>query len=166
MIRLACDSDSLESIQHTPFIFTYADLIRDRGALSALRARFPGSLVKLIDRGLGDPAGVASAIRAVDDESGALDNERAARAMLEWVKEGRQYVTGYANRSTMPGLRTAARQIGLADHEWWRWYATLDGTMRVDEDPGAMVQFANADMAGVHVDFSIVWNEHYHPGVA
>lgn len=163
MLRLACDSDILSDLQPTPLIFTYADLIRDAGALQALRARFPGSNIKLIDRGMGDPANVASAIRIVDDETGANNSDEAAQKMLQWVKEGRLYVTGYANRSTLPSLFNATRAVGLADHEWWRWIATLDGTMRVADHPDAMVQFTDAETAGLHVDFSIVWNPLYHP---
>lgn len=163
MIRLACDSDNLNDLIATPLIFTYADLVRDRGHLSALRARFPGSTLKLIDRGLGDPAGTAEAVQAVDVEGGANAPLEAARKMLALVKEGRQFVTGYANRSTMPLLIEATHEVGLTELEWWKWYATLDGTMRVSEHPDAMVQFASAAMVGLHVDLSVVWHPRYHP---
>lgn len=166
MLRLACDSDNLADLLHTPFIFTYADLVRSPGALHALRARFPGSCLKLIDRGLGDPAGVASAIRVVDDETGANNAQQSAEKMLQWVTEGRPFVTGYANRSNIDALFGAARAIGLADHEWFRWIATLDGTMRIAAHPYAMVQFIDAETSGLHVDFSVVWNDLYHPEVA
>lgn len=165
MIRLACDSDQLDALIPTPLIFTYADLVRDRAHLHALRARFPGSVLKLIDRGLGDPADTAEAVQAVDVETGANTPQEAARKMLNLVKAGRQFVTGYANRSTMPALIEATHAVGLTEMEWWKWYATLDGTMRVEPDPTAMVQFASAQMVGLHVDMSVIWHPHYHPEV-
>ena len=163
MIRLACDSDNLNDLIATPLIFTYADLVRDRGHLSALRARFPGSTLKLIDRGLGDPAGTAEAVQAVDVEGGANAPMQAAEKMLALVKEGRQFVTGYANRSTMPLLIEACHEVGLTEMEWWKWIATLDGTMRVSDYPNAMVQFASAQMVGLHADLSVIWHPQYHP---
>jgi len=166
MIRLACDSDQLDALIHTPLIFTYADLIRDRGHLHALRARFPGSTLKLIDRGLGDPSDTAEAVQLVDVEEGANTPHEAAQKMLALVKAGRQYVTGYANRSTMPALIQATLDVGLTEMEWWKWYATLDGTMRVQPHPDAMVQFASAQMVGLHVDLSVIWHAGYHPEAA
>lgn len=163
MIRLACDSDNLSDLIATPLIFTYADLVRDRGHLHALRARFPGSTLKLIDRGLGDPSNTAEAVQAVDVEGGANAPLQAAQKMLSLVKAGRQFVTGYANRSTMPLLIEATHEVGLSEQEWWKWYATLDGTMRVEPDPEAMVQFASAQMVGLHVDLSVIWHPLYHP---
>lgn len=163
MIRLACDSDQLDALIPTPLIFTYADLVRDRGHLHALRARFPGSTLKLIDRGLGDPAATAEAVQAVDEEPGANSIDVAAEKLLQLVKEGRQYVTGYADRNDMPKLVAATQRLGLTEMEWWKWYATLDGTMRVEPDPVAMVQFASSSMVGLHVDMSVIWHSGYHP---
>lgn len=163
MIRFACDTDQLDALVPCPIMFTYADLVRDRGHLHALRARFPGSVLKLIDRGLGDPAATAEAVQIVDTEPGANGIAEAAQKLLAMVKEGRLYVTGYADRNDMPLLIEETQRIGLSELEWWKWYATLDGTMRIGAHPEAMVQFANSQMAGAHVDFSIVWNGAYHP---
>lgn len=163
MLRFACDSDQLGALVACPIMFTYADLIRDRGQLHALRARFPGSVLKLIDRGLGDPAGTAEAVRVVDIEPGANGIAEGAQKLLAMVKEGRQFVTGYANRNDMPALIEETQRIGLSELEWWKWYATLDGTMRIADHPDAMVQFANSQMAGAHIDLSVIWNGSYHP---
>lgn len=158
MIRFACDSDSLADLAPTPLIFTYADLIRSAAEYSALTTRFPRSVVKLIDRGLGDPAGLAATAMA-DDETGALTSAQAGARIRAWLAEGRQFVTGYANRSTMPSLE--AELAGVTG--WWRWFATLDGTMRIPGHPDAMVQFAGAQVTGGRFDLSVVWNGAYHP---
>ena len=163
MIRLACDSDQLDALIPTPLIFTYADLVRDRGHLHALRARFPGSTLKLIDRGLGDPSNTAEAVQAIDVEAGANGIAEGAAKIKTLITEGRQFVTGYANRTDMPKLIAATQAIGITEMEWWKWYATLDGTMRVEPDPSAMVQFASSAMVGLHVDMSVIWHAGYHP---
>lgn len=160
-VRLACDSDVLSALEDTPFIFTYADLVPTRDALDALKRAHPKSLVKLIDRGLGDPSGVATAIRVTDTEPGANSVAESAAKMQAWLKEGRSFVTGYADRDTMPKLMDA-----MSGHSgWWKWWATLDGTMTIPGHENNMVQFASAALVGRHVDMSVIWNGAYHPGV-
>lgn len=158
MIRFACDSDSIADLVPTPLIFTYADLIGSAIEYTALTARFPRSVIKLIDRGLGDPAGLAATVM-VDVEQGALTAAQAAGQIRRYLAEGRQFVTGYANRSTMPSLEAELADVA----GWWRWYATLDGTMRISTRPHAMVQFAGAQITGGRFDLSVVWNGAYHP---
>ena len=161
MYRLACDSDNLNALVPTPVIFTYADLIPTRSALDALRDRFTTSLIKLIDRGLGDPAAVATAISVSDTEPGARTIAQTVALMRLWISEGRAYPTAYADRSTMPMIISMLSGV----HGWWKWWATLDGTMRIPSDPSAMVQFANANMTGGNYDLSIIYNDNWHPQI-
>jgi hypothetical protein len=154
--RLACDSDNVSALVQTPLVFTYADLFRTEQELQNLKARFPLSRVKLIHRGLGDPLGKAT---IVDIEHGALTMKQGEQFMRQWVAEKRPFPTAYFNRSEMSAIDSALKDL----KGWWRWIATLDGTMRVPQHPNAMVQFANAAMAGTHVDMSIVYWPQYEP---
>lgn len=161
MYRLACDTDDLAAIVPTPIILTYADLFTSRAQLDALRDRFPTSTIKLIDRGLGDPAAVATAISVSDTEAGARTVADTVLLIRQWVQDGRDFPTAYADRSTMPLIINAL--AGL--HGWWKWWATLDGTMRAPGHPGDMVQFASAAMTGGHYDLSIIYDNAWHPQV-
>jgi hypothetical protein len=127
---------------------TYADLVTP-----ALAAQFGHDLL-VIDRGQGDPHGLAT---CADFERGALT---AIHAGAWWDEHhDRGDLTVYANRDTMPALIRA-----LGPHRpAWRWWATLDGTMRIDRNPGAMVQFAGTDMTGFHADATIIYNPRWRP---
>ena len=159
MYRLACDSDNLSALVHTPVILTYADLIHTQADLDALRDRFPGSMVKLIDRGLGDPAAVATAVTASDTEPGARTVADTVRLIRQWVSTGVPYPTAYANRSTMPLIISALAGV----KGWWPWWATLDGTMRIAGHENDMVQFAGSGMTGGHYDLTAIYNDNWHP---
>lgn len=154
MVRIMFDSDDpallerLHASGEAGLVATYADLVTP-----ALASRF-GSDLLVIDRGSGDPHKLA---RCGDFERGALKPADAP----EWWDAHRQRgeLTVYADRSTMPGLIHA-----LGPHRpAWRWWATLDGTMRIPANPTAMVQFASAAMTGAHVDATIIYNPHWRP---
>lgn len=152
-MRLMYDSDQIavcleQARAGAPLVASYADLITP-AHLEAAKAA--GSRLVAIDRGLGDPHQLA---RVGDFERGAL---KVADAAGWWDRiSHRGPVTVYADRSTMPGLLRALGPKRPA----WRWWATLDGTMRIAANPAAMVQFAGAAATGVHADCSVV----YHPG--
>ena len=155
-IRLACDSDQLDALLPTPLVFTYADLIPDQAALAALRARLQGSEVALIDRGLGDPLGRANVI---DVERGTFAVSQVRGWFAAKRRAGVRFLTAYASRDTWAAIdATAALPSGA-----WRWYATLDGTMRIPGHEHTMVQFAPAAVVGAHCDLSVVWNDAYRP---
>jgi hypothetical protein len=127
---------------------TYADLVT-RG----LAAQFGGDLL-VIDRGHGDPMRLAT---CGDFERGALN---PAGAPAWWDEHhGRGPLTVYADRSTMPGL---IRELGPG-RPAWRWWATLDGTMRIPGNPRAMVQFAGTAQTGIHADATIIYHQAWKP---
>lgn len=159
MYRLACDSDNLAALVHTPVILTYADLVPTMAELDALRDRFPGSLVKLIDRGLGDPAGVATAISVSDTEPGARTVADTVALIREWIHAGRSFPTAYADRNTMPLIINALAGV----QGWWKWWATLDGTMRITDHPNDMVQFAGVNLTGGQYDLTAIYEDAWHP---
>jgi hypothetical protein len=129
-------------------VATYADLVT-KDLWSTL-----GKDLLVIDRGQGDPHDLA---RAGDFERGAL---KPADAPGWWdAHHDRGDLTVYADRSTMPALIRA-----LGPHRpAWRWWATLDGTMRIPRNPGAMVQFAGTAQTGFHADATIIYNPRWRP---
>lgn len=154
MIRLACDSDRLSSLVETPVVLTYADLVPTSHALAALEARFAHSEVGLIDRGLGDPLGVATIA-----DVGEPDTLPAAR-MADWfdLKRGAGWscVTGYGSLATLQHVEQLAGR-----HGWWRWFARWGTVLQAPGHPDAMLQF-DSDPAA-HVDWSIIRNPNWHP---
>lgn len=151
--RLMYDSDDVATClllarAGAPLVASYADLITPADVDQAHAA---GSRLLAVDRGLGDPHQLA---RIGDFERGAL---KVADAAAWWDHTApRGPVTVYADRSTMPALLRA-----LGPHRpAWRWWAALDGTMRIAANPSAMVQFAGEAQTGVHADASVV----YHAG--
>ena len=159
MYRLACDSDNLADLVPTPIILTYADLFGTRAELDALRDRFPTSTIKLIDRGLGDPAAVASAISVSDTEPRARTVADTVNLIRQWIHEGRDFPTAYADRSIMPLIINALAGVT----GWWKWWATLDGTMRIPDHPDDMCQFAGANLTGGNYDLTVIYNDAWHP---
>jgi hypothetical protein len=154
MVRIMFDSDDpgllaeLHRAGEIQLAATYADLMT-----RALAAQFGADLL-VIDRGQGDPMGLAT---AGDFERGAL---KPADAPAWWDEHhDRGDLTVYADRSTMPAL---VRELG-PHRPAWRWWATLDGTMRIDRNPGAMVQFASSAMTGFHADATIIYNPRWRP---
>lgn len=154
MLRIMLDSDDVDLLAklhddgEAGLIATYADLVTP-----ALAAELRGDLL-VIDRGHGDPHGLAT---CADFERGALTATRAA----EWwdAHHDRGALTVYANRSTMPSLIHALGPRRPA----WRWWATLDGTMRIPANPRAMVQFAGSAMTGFHADATIIYTPRWRP---
>lgn len=157
MIRTALDSDDLTVFTYpADFYLTYSDLVPDP---QAFEASHPGHQVVYIDRGLGDP-GVKATI--ADVETGALQPGDLPAWLDTRANAGAQFLTVYANRSNHPAAAAAAGHRAV----WW-WIATLDGTIAVpDWTPltgPALVQIAGSDRLGVHADFSLVLNPHWHP---
>lgn len=130
-------------------VATYADLITPQHV-----AVFAGRLV-VIDRGRGDPLNLAT---VADIEDGALSIADGAALIAKWTQEGRPYPTAYHDRANWQAINDALLHIG-----GWHWIATLDGTLVPEGHYPAVVQFAGEQVAGFHVDVSIVWNEGWHP---
>lgn len=75
-------------------------------------------------------------------------------------------LTIYCDRNTLPAVEKA-----MGQRSYFRWIATLDGTLAVDgykplEHPAA-VQFAGKEqLAGRNVDVSLVMSDYFHPAPA
>lgn len=163
MTRIAFDSDKPGNLPaNAQVVLTYSDLIADHAAYDALLRAHQGRSVVLIDRGLGDPTGLASVI---DVENGAHKTSDIPGWLDKKLKEKIDFLTVYVNRSNLAAARTAA---GNRATLWW--VATLDGTMHVDGFPAgkapALVQFASAAMLGFGCDASIVWDDAWQPAPA
>lgn len=130
-------------------VATYADLITH-----AMVRQFADRLV-VIDRGLGDPLGLAT---VADIEDGLLTVAEGADKIRHWTAQGRQYITAYHDRALWAEVTTA-----VAPLKPWNWVATLDGTLNPDGKYPAAVQFAGEAQAGFHVDVSLVWQDAWHP---
>ena len=156
MIRVMLDSDNPGVFPAgAPMVATYADL-----ATPALRDRLRAAhdTVIWIDRGNGDPLHLATIIdveaglHAPGDAPGWYDRQRQA---------GARNLTVYCTRNGLPAVNAA-----MGDRSFFRWVATLDGTLHIDGfsplcGPAA-VQFADAGHAGMHVDVSLVYNDSWH----
>lgn len=153
MTRLIIDSDDpavLVLPEHAGMLVaTYADLLTP-----SLIAQLSPFLV-VIDRGLGDPFGLAT---VADIEPGADSVANGAAKVRKWAQEGRPYPTAYHDRAIWGEVTTA-----LAGVTYWSWVATLDGTLLPDGRRTDVVQFADDKVTGFHADLSIVWNDHWHP---
>jgi hypothetical protein len=161
MIRVMLDSDSLGDLPSgiAPLLATYSDLIHDRHQLDLLAEHHLGSVIVLIDRGLGDPTGLAS---VADVERGAMTPGH----LKAWWKARVSrvpYLTAYCDRSNLAACDAAL--AGIAPRHW-RWVATLDGTVAVAGMTPllrpAVVQVAGSAMLGVHADLSLVLNKGWH----
>lgn len=153
MPGLLFDTDTPELLTEPRFaacrVATYADLVTP-----ALCQELRGRLV-VIDRGLGDPMGLAS---VADIEPGALTVASAAERMHAWQQQGRPFVTAYHDRAVQQDVDQATAGMGI-----FNWVATLDGTLLPDGRTRAAVQFAGAASLGFHADLSIVWDDSWHP---
>ncbi len=152
--RLACDSDDLASLIGTPFVRTYADLITSPKVLDELRSRFPDSIIELIDRGLGDPGGIAT---IADVESGALTIAQLPAWFDERHGRGLRDLVSYCSLDNLPAVIKA-----LDGRPHWNWIAWF-GHLFVPERPDAQVQFAPSSALGIHVDLTLVPNYRYRP---
>ena len=156
MIRVMLDSDNPGVFPAgCQMVATYADL-----ATPALRDKLnhDHETVIWIDRGSGDPLHLATVIdvepglHAPGDAPGWYDRRHQA---------GARNLTVYCNRNTLPAVNQA-----MGNRNFFRWIATLDGTLHINgfnplSGPAA-VQFANEGHAGMHVDVSLVYNDHWH----
>lgn len=162
MIRFALDSDDLHAfpVDVAPILLTYSDLFPTRAELVMFEMKHPNSKVVLIDRGLGDPTGLAS----------VADVERLALTLpqlRQWFERKKaamvRFLTAYSDRNTLPGVETV-----LSGLRPWHWVATLDGTVYVPElaapleRPG-LVQCFSAAQLGVPCDGSLILNDAWHP---
>ena len=156
MIRTMIDTDRpLDLTAGADLIATYADLASAAVTthLATLCHR-----VLFIDRGLGDPGGIAS---VYDCETGAND----AAGFHAWlVRKHAAHVphpTGYCDRSNL-----AALHAGAAGQAYDLWVATLDGTAHIaGYSPGhgpAAIQCLSAAMLGFHADGSLVFHDGWH----
>lgn len=157
MIRVMMDSSELSEVRDdVPLFATYSDLVPD---LARLEAEHPHTTILLIDRGLGDPSGLAS---IADVETGALKISDYAGWLDRKHAAGVPYLTGYCDRANLAALDQAA---GSRQH--YRWVATLDGTCHIDgleplRSPAA-VQILGAAAVGVNCDLSLVYDDTWHP---
>lgn len=153
MASLMFDSDQPIVLSDPRFascrVATYADLLTP-----SLVTVFGPRLV-VIDRGRGDPLGLA---HVADIEPGALSVSAGADLIRQWTEQGRQYITAYHDRAEWAAVAAA-----VAPLQPWNWVATLDGSLNPDGRYPAVVQFASEVKVGIHVDVSLVWNDTWRP---
>lgn len=159
-IRVMLDSDVLNDLtDHSELLATYSDLIPNETALTALQQKYPDATIILIERGLGDPTGKSSVI---DIETGAATPADGPIWYDKQHKAGIKYLTVYVNRSNL-----AAVDAAMGSRVFYRWIATLDGTLAIPGfDPlhaPAAVQILPASKIGVHADLSLVLQDKWHP---
>lgn len=157
LVRFAVDSDDPGSLFAADFVRTYADLIPTAAALADLQARFPDSVVELIDRGLGDPTGTANWF---DVEPGALTAAQAADRIRAGHATGRQWLGAYCDEADLADVVAACQGL-----DYWHWIAA-PGSMVVPSHRDAQVQFVFAQMLGLHADLTVIWNPAYRPAAA
>lgn len=153
MPDLMFDSDQPEVLLATGLlgvrVATYADLLTP-----TLVKQFGPRLVA-IDRGLGDPLGLAT---VADVESHADSIARGVALVRQWITEKRPTPAVYHDRADWPAV-TAALGTTMCRH----WVATLDGTASPGGQRPSVVQILGANQVGFHADLSIVWDESFHP---
>jgi len=157
MIRLMLDTDKpLGLTVTTGMLATYADLAD--APLVAHLSRTHGHVV-WIERGLGDPLGLATIL---DVEGGAV---RPAQAPVWYDRrhaQGAKSLTVYCNRSTLAEVDTE-----MGPRNFYRWVARLDGISAVPGfTPGkspAAVQIMGAAALGFHADASLVFQDAWQP---
>jgi len=151
------DTDQLSALDGSfELLATYSDLVADA---AELERQYPHSKLVYIDRGLGDPDNKAS---IGDFETGAL---RIAD-VPEWLDaKERQKVnfrTCYSDRNNVQAITEAAGK-----RSFWRWVATLDGTLQIIGfralHAPAAVQILPSKKVGTHADFSLVLEPSWHP---
>lgn len=160
--RIMYDSDQPAAIPASaPIAATYSDLVPDLAALTALRNRWTGRPLILIDRGMGDPTGQSSAI---DVETGAYSPAGIPAWWDHQNAAGIPWLTIYCTRDGMAAAHAAA-----GDRLAWLWVATLDGTCHVTVPAGARlagIQVLGAAQLGRHADLSIITDAAWQPAAA
>lgn len=157
MIRTMFDTDNLAVLnQPCHILATYSDLLPHP---SELPFDLNGRTLVLIDRGLGDPSGLAT---IWDVEAGALRVDQLAAKYDAKHARGEKFLTVYSDRSHMDAVKAA-----MGDRDYWSWVATLDGTVHIPGRPPlrgpAAVQCLDAGMVGLHGDLSLVMSESWNP---
>ncbi|HEY6277150.1 MAG TPA: hypothetical protein VIX86_12555 [Streptosporangiaceae bacterium] len=112
-----------------------------------------------IDRGNGDPGGIASVL---DVEPG-LFRPGQVPAWLDAKGFARTpFRTVYCDRADL-----AAVEADAGGRRFWRWVATLDGTAHLDgaawQDRPAAIQCLPAAKLGFHADLSLVLRAGWNP---
>jgi len=130
-------------------VATYADLLNP-----TLVKEF-GPRLLVIDRGHGDPLGLAT---VADIEPGLLSAAAGAAKIHQWINERRPTPAAYHDRNDW-GAVTSALAGAPARH----WVATLDGTADPLGQRPAGVQILGAKSLGFHADLTIVWDDTWHP---
>jgi hypothetical protein len=153
MARLMFDSDDLSVLLTAhcddALVATYADLVTPQFIDQM------GWRLVVIDRGAGDPHGVAT---VADIEPGLLTVAQGEEKIRQWIEEGRPYPTAYHDRAQWAEVNAALAGVSFA-----HWVATLDGTLVPSGYYMAAVQFAKESMLGFHADMSVVWADGWHP---
>jgi hypothetical protein len=155
MIRVMFDSDNPAAFPPgASMVATYADL-----ATPTLRDRLHAAhdTVIWINRH-GDPMHLATVI---DVERGLHSPDEAPGWYDRRHRAGARNLAVYCNRSMLPAVNAA-----MGDRHFFRWVATLDGTLHINgfapfSGPAA-VQFADESHAGIHVDVSLVFADSWH----
>lgn len=156
-IRVMLDTDTPTQLAvQAELLATYADLHTPQ-LEQLLLGRHSG--VVWIDRGLGDPANVATVLDVEAHSAGAT-------AVPSWldrqVSLGHRGAAVYCNRSTLDQVNTEAGQ-----RPFRHWIARLDGIATVPGfTPGrtpAAVQVMGAAALGFHADLSLVYADDWHP---
>lgn len=153
MPALMFDSDDVTVLAGPEFagcrIATYADLVTPKMYEAA------AGRMKVIDRGLGDPHGLAT---IADIEPGCLTVDAGAQKIRQWHQENRHQPTAYHDRNEWQAVTHA-----LAGVPYFTWIATLDGTANPDGIRPDAVQIIGEAKIGLHVDMSVVWNDRWFP---
>lgn len=157
MPRCMLDTDDLSKLDgQFELLATYSDLVTDP---AELESHFPDSLILYIDRGLGDPGNKAT---IGDFETGALTVADVPTFLDRKKAEGKKYPTCYSSRDPMDAITQAA-----AGRPFWRWIATLDGTLFIvgfkPLSGPAAVQILPSQKLDYHADFSVVLEDDWNP---
>lgn len=128
---------------------SYADLVTPQLYTAA------AGHMKVIDRGLGDPHGLAT---IADIEPGCLTVDAGTAKIRQWVSEGRHQPTAYHDRNDWTEV-----DFKLQGVAHFTWVATLDGEAAPDGRRPDAVQILGEAKVGLHVDMSIVWNDKWFP---
>lgn len=156
MIRGMLDSDQLAAIEpYGGLLASYADLVTPADVERI--AKRGGELV-VLDRGLGDPHELAS---AVDVERGALTPQQAPGWYDKRRAAGITNLTVYCDVANLPAVNTA-----MGNRGFFRWVAKWSAPYVVPGFHGlhgpAAIQIADANITGIHADFSIVLEDQWH----
>lgn len=158
MMRVMLDSDRIDIILAlngtAPLLATYSDLVPHP---DQLQAKLTHSKLVLIDRGLGDPSGLAS----VYDIEGGADTPGGFPGWYDKQNaKGIADLTAYVNRSNLDQVDKDA-----GNRNFFRWVSTLDGTCSIAGFPHlrapAAVQVLGEAHLGVHADLSLVYEDQW-----